>query len=283
MLIHIILFVFKLIGILLLGIFCLAVLLICVFLFTPLKYKGELSGKDTTESIKGNLFFSWFLHLISGHLSYENEGLSWSIRVAWKKLNQAKKEEPITKSRHAEKRKIPKKPASVEKKERLTEIERDGKKREQHVEKEETPLEAKWSKMLGTLKKLYDKAEVMKRFLCDEIHKAAFFKAIKEVKQFLFRIKPRRLAGEVCYGFEDPSVTGNVFGVISMAQSFFLGQLSIQPDFERKRLEGDVIIAGNFCAIFVVILGLKLIADKNIRITYKQIRRLISKLNADSE
>lgn len=83
---HIILLVLKIIGWILLAVLGLFVLLVCSVLFTPLRYKGEADCKGTPDSLRGRVRFSWFLHLVSGHVIYEDGKLDWKIRIAWKKL-----------------------------------------------------------------------------------------------------------------------------------------------------------------------------------------------------
>ena len=77
---HIILFILKLIGFLILGILALLLLLTAVFLLAPFVYRAEFSADSSPESIRGSIRFHWLMHLISGHVSYENDGKSQSVR-----------------------------------------------------------------------------------------------------------------------------------------------------------------------------------------------------------
>ena len=83
---HIILFILKIIGFLILGILALLLLLTAVFLLAPFVYRAEFSADDSPESIRGSIRFHWLMHLISGHVSYEDGTFMWHIRTAWKKF-----------------------------------------------------------------------------------------------------------------------------------------------------------------------------------------------------
>lgn len=82
---HIILLILKIIGIILAAILGIAVLLLLLLLFVPLRYKmtavfpGTL--KDTAAELRANLFF----HLVSCRASYKEGKVSWRFRIAWKK------------------------------------------------------------------------------------------------------------------------------------------------------------------------------------------------------
>ena len=87
---HIILFILKIIGFLILGILALLLLLTAVFLLAPFVYRAEFSADNSPESIRGSIRFHWLMHLISGHVSYEDGTFMWHIRTAWKKFGSEK-------------------------------------------------------------------------------------------------------------------------------------------------------------------------------------------------
>lgn len=89
---HIILLILKIIGWILLAILGLIVLLLCVVFFVPLCYRADGSCKGTFDSLYGKIRFSWLWHLVSGIAVYEEGKLSWTVRIAWKKMSS---EEPV--------------------------------------------------------------------------------------------------------------------------------------------------------------------------------------------
>ncbi|MFR1873105.1 MAG: DUF2953 domain-containing protein, partial [Coprococcus sp.] len=85
---QIILWILKIIGILLAAILGIAVLLVCIVLFVPVRYQIEAESAGTFESIDAHARFSWLLYLFSGYFKYQNGEFCWQIRLACKKLNQ---------------------------------------------------------------------------------------------------------------------------------------------------------------------------------------------------
>lgn len=75
---HIILFILKIIGIILLSILCLLLLALLMVLFVPVRYRGIVHYHDTLYA-KGKI--SWLLHIISVSFVYENEELKQIIRI----------------------------------------------------------------------------------------------------------------------------------------------------------------------------------------------------------
>lgn len=85
---HIILLILKIIGWILLAILGLIVLLICVVLFVPLRYRIEGKCGGDLDSLYGKVKFSWLLSLVGGLLEYQEGKLNWCIRIAWKKIQE---------------------------------------------------------------------------------------------------------------------------------------------------------------------------------------------------
>ena len=75
----IVLGILKIIGILLLVILGLLLFVIISVLFVPLRYRAEGSFY---EKLKGSASVSWFLHLISLKISYD-EKAQVDVRVLW--------------------------------------------------------------------------------------------------------------------------------------------------------------------------------------------------------
>lgn len=83
MMLHILLFILKIIGIILAVILGIVILLISIVLFVPVRY--ELSGKcdGRLDTLKGKVTVTWLLHLIRLDAYYKNSRLKWRLRIAW--------------------------------------------------------------------------------------------------------------------------------------------------------------------------------------------------------
>ncbi|MGF0034194.1 DUF2953 domain-containing protein [Bariatricus sp. SGI.154] len=94
---HILLLILKIIGIIIAAILGILVLLIGIVLFVPVRYeaKGEFDG--TLEGIDVRAKVTWLLHLVKVTVCYENQELSWRIRIAWKHIQSGQEDEQTMK------------------------------------------------------------------------------------------------------------------------------------------------------------------------------------------
>ena len=83
---HIVLLILKIIGIILAVILGVLVLLICIILFTPLRYQVNAQGDGEISHIKVSARITWFLRLLQIDVRYENQALRYTVRAAWKKF-----------------------------------------------------------------------------------------------------------------------------------------------------------------------------------------------------
>lgn len=111
--VHILLFVLKIIGWILLAILALFVLLVCVMLLTPLRYFVSGSCGGSLESLQINARFSFLLHLIRGSVQYENEALAWEMSIGWRRFGKKGEEkESVAEKPDEQKQKLPVKDTS---------------------------------------------------------------------------------------------------------------------------------------------------------------------------
>lgn len=119
---------------------------------------------------------------------------------------------------------------------------------------------------------LKGKKDKIMDFLTDETHKKAFVKAKDELWRLLRKLRPKKVAARVRYGFEDPSLTGRILAGISVLYPFLGDDVRVYPDFERKVLDGELEIAGKIKVSYFVWLLWKLVWCKDVRMTYRHIR-----------
>ena len=87
----------------------------------------------------------------------------------------------------------------------------------------------------------------------------------------LKKIKPSKIEGEVILGTGDPATTGQMIGAIAAIYGFFPEKLHIQSDFENERYEGYIHGKGKLRLIHVIMIAVKLIADRNFRYVVKKV------------
>lgn len=84
--IHILLLILKMIGVIIAVILGILVLLVCVVIFTPVRYQLDASCDGALDSLKVTGKVTWLLHLFRVDLIYEGRKLTWKIRAAWKRI-----------------------------------------------------------------------------------------------------------------------------------------------------------------------------------------------------
>ena len=87
-----------------------------------------------------------------------------------------------------------------------------------------------------------------------------------------FLYLPKKISGDVTFDFEDPSLTGKLFGAICMFYPLLSETMRVTPDFTKQILEGDLHIKGHIRVIHVVTAAVKLLLCKAIWRTYKDVR-----------
>lgn len=124
------------------------------------------------------------------------------------------------------------------------------------------------------MKALMRKKERLSAFITNETHKSAFHKVLAEFRRFLGYLHPKRLEAEVEFGFEDPALTGYTLAWISLIYPVFGEYVEIQPDFHHRILKGRLFAEGKIRILYVLIPAWNLIWDKNVRTTFRHIRKL---------
>lgn len=295
---HFFLLILKIIGWMLLAILGILVLLVCVVLFVPVRY--ELDGKcnGTIETLDVKFRFSFLLHFLAGTVCYSEGKSTWNLRIAWKYFGNEDielRETPIKRSIESESsvnetknkeinipEKTIKNEGTVSKDvsnkgtrkvtdkapDQTGEVKKTVPKKESILDK----IEYKYKKIRDKLREIIRKKEKVLGFLTNEIHQAAFLKVVSELKRLLLRLRPQKIVGEIEFGFDDPAWTGQALAGISILYPYFADCFQVIPDFEEKKLRGQIEIKGKITAKNFVALGLHVILDKNVRMTLRHIK-----------
>lgn len=285
----------------------LIVLLVCVLLFTPLRYRVQANCKGTLSTLDANAFFTLFFHLVSGQVRYQNEQLHWSVRIAWKRLESGAaeaaeivempvdKEEPQPEAK-ADAGDLPSKPSTAVPQKRTDPTPAEtrksvpipDKKEEKSNRSQESPkksvgfrekiehifekIKYTFCQFCAKIKELLRKKEILTDFIKNEAHQAALLKGLKELKRLILRLKPKKISADIYFGFEDPSYTGYVLAGISMIYPMVGEQVNVCPDFERKVLEGSLFVKGHVRARIFAVFAWNMIINKNVRTLIRDIK-----------
>ena len=260
--IHILLLILKMIGVIIAVILGILVLLVCVVIFTPVRYQLDASCDGALDSLKVTGKVTWLLHLFRVDLIYEGRKLTWKIRAAWKRIKSEPEDDSALKEEvkdcekeleeELEKELEELVESGVEEREKESETSEKGKKASEKKSSQTTEksglsektekkhkadtIKCIIQKICDKIKLLSEKKEKIMEAVSDEVHKKAFIKTKNEVFKLLRRWKPKKLKADIHYGFEDPCLTGQVLAGLSVIYPFVGEHLEVEPDFENKVL-----------------------------------------------
>ena len=304
---HIIGVLLKIIGIILAVILGILVLLLCIVLFCPVRYRADLSCKGAKDSLKVNASIKWLFGLLRFQLQLHGKNYEWSVKAAWKTIfkedsffeeAQEKVIEEVKEAETAVETAVKEEIEEIQKEEiQIEEIQKE------EIQKEEMPKEERQKRkkkrpnfILRMRKKIHEFIEKIKYTfsgICDKIealgklkdriaafieyepHRLAYRKVLDTVKICIRHFFPKKMQGDLIFGFLDPYHTGQALAGLSMIYPFIGDNVSITPDFERRMLEGEIFLKGHIRVCHAALLAGRLFFSKNVRLTYKHIRKIM--------
>ena len=163
-------------------------------------------------------------------------------------------------------------PESTEKKQRKKKERKEDSDSASKIEQITEKIKCTYRKFCDKINQITEKKDKLSDFLTDETHKNAFLKLKNEAFHLLKILKPKKIQGEITFGFEDPSLTGRILAWISMIYPWIGEHTDITPDFEHRTLSGDLSIRGRLYVITLVVTAIRLILSKAVRRSFKDIR-----------
>ena len=260
--IHILLFILKLIGWILLVVLGILFLV----LFAPIRYQGHAKSTIGWKDFYANFKFSWLLSFVYGKLNYENGKLLWDIRIGWKHFPKMQTSDPPNTVKKSEPKKKTQKTIATKKKKE--------KKASNSSKQTSSKKEMKISNLTEKIKKILETKENIAQFLRDEIHQMGFQHCIKELKRLFKLLKPKIIKGELEYGFCDPCYTGQVLGILSILYPYLGNNLNITPNFHEKVFKGNCFVKGKLRVSYFLLIVWNLIWNTNSRTTFLHIKNL---------
>ncbi len=291
---QIVLLILKIIGILLLILLGLAVVLLLTVLFVPVRYK--LSGyhlPDRGTALHGRV--SWLMSVLRADFGYEGEGYL-RIRVfgiLWKGPG-SKKETPSGAEKAADRPKAAPEPVSEPKPTpEPVPVPKPSQGAAYSAEGQEQPasgqnaLRRRWEQLRRLPEKFRQWKRSIRNFLQsfrekkERLNRLLDFLRLPEVKEtlrlclrqikgLLKHIGPRKIYLKGRFGFDDPALTGQVTGILSMLPVVYREGISLTPDFTEACLEGEFSVQGRVRAASLLALALKIWFDENFRKAYQK-------------
>ena len=296
--------ILKIIGICLLVLLGIFLFLVLSIMFVPVRYrirgKGEIPKPFETE-----IRFRWFFHIIYGRVWYGEEGAGFKVRLfgiplrlgSKKDKKSSKKTKTRKKTKPKEKSEIQKEAEPIQKSEIQEEAE--------PIQKSEIPEETELierledsekskdsgeSKSFGAYKNIFrqkiDKIKYkfiqlkeqlgnIKIILSEETNRNAVAALFREFKYIMKHYTPRNAFGELQFGTDDPANTGQILGIVSLFPFWHRYKISVTPDFAAESIyaKGELFVKGHIRSVHLLISGIRLIKNKDIRKLINQIRK----------
>ena len=285
----IILSILKIIGIVLACIVGLVLLLVLLVLLVPIRYR--FSGDGMNADIQADGKASWLFGLLSASIRFAEKKLLYRVSVAGislKKGDLLNPEKSVPEETDMETQILkPQKDKEEEKKaaalevqnkpepEAKTEIEKE---KEKEKEKEDLSdrIEHFFEKLSENYEGLIKKLEQTEAVLTSKVTG----RAVKKVKEQLFHIlnhiKPKKIAGNINFGLEDPANTAIIYGTIDiLAIAMSEGKLIITPEFYQKGISLDMVMQGRILIGYLLVCALRVFFNKDVRRVVRVVRRMI--------
>lgn len=121
---------------------------------------------------------------------------------------------------------------------------------------------------------LQEKYRLIRLFFQDEANKSALKYGFNKVKHLLKHIRPRKVRVYAEFGTGDPCSTGQLLGAAAIFMGAYGNSVKIIPDFENTIFKGNFYCRGRIQVIVILILGIKVICNKNIKALIKSFQTL---------
>lgn len=130
----------------------------------------------------------------------------------------------------------------------------------------------------GKAPSLKEQLTGIKAMVSEETNQAAFLHVLREARCLLGHYIPGTVSGNLTFSMGNPELTGKALGALSLLPFWARSRMVIMPDFlsEAFYAKGILYVAGHIRFLHLPVLGIRLLADKNIRKLVKGIRNQFS-------
>lgn len=259
----IILVILKIVGIILLSVFLLLLLLLAVVLFVGFRYNVEA---DKGDALSADVRISWLFRIFRARIIIEDGEQKISFKALWFDLL-GKNKRKERRSHHSA--------VSLEKEVMLDEYGKDDFMEEEVNRKAKTGKgrPPKPKKVKKERESFFEKIGGIK----DKINYVLKHPDRKKIQAYTIEllkdeakaIKPKRFALSGTIGFDDPSVTGKVIGLVCAGQGLCpyhpdWARVTIRGNFERAMLDASLRIKGTLSIWAVLFPFIKYVFKKPI-------------------
>ena len=281
--------ILSILGIILLCLLVLVLTALLLVLFCPVTYRGGATAHAGEYRVWFR--FRWFLGLVRGTFSYPGEG-GTQIKLLWRTVygggkraeedskdpapgaseSSEKTAETMSETGESSKKTVETMPETGESSEKATETmpepssqaaTADGGQKAEEAESEKKNQQAKAEGRRGLKERLPAFLELIRDRDNQELVKHGF----SRLGKILRSLRPRFLRAQALVGLGEPDLTGYAYGIY-WAVKPFLGkkyQAVITPDFERRVIEGEIVLGGRVMAAVVLHHVVRVLLDIRLR------------------
>ena len=132
-----------------------------------------------------------------------------------------------------------------------------------------------FSKIQYTTSRIYDKINMVKNTLSNDIFKRAFEVTKKQLIKVLKMIIPRKFKANFLVGLEDPTVTADILAGYGVLYPLFVNKVFLVPEFDRQVIKGDIHIKGRITVFTLVYAAAILYFNKDVKKTVRRFKKII--------
>ena len=285
--IGVLLTILKVIGIIILALIALALLIVLMVLFIPVRYRGKIYFKKTPDI---DLSVTWLFKFLNISLKFKDE-LDISAKVAWfftvfsnkedskdgqeiefgnkDTFKKEPEEKSLSKKENSEEKSASLKGDNIKKHKEDTEnippvkadeLNKQEKKHSKAVKKAKDKKKDKKNKSLP--EKILEKVKDIHYIITNDENKVIFMKMLEKVKKIIVHVLPKKISGYFKFGFEDPSVTGQVLEILAVFYPLYKDDFKIIPMFYDEIIEVDISFKGRLRIVYAAYIGLLLWLNK---------------------
>ena len=287
--IGILLTILKVIGIIILILIALALIIVLTVLFIPVRYRGKICFKEVPDI---DLSVTWFFKFLNISLKFKDE-LDISAKVAWFFTIFSNREElqdenisapdnrggKDTSEKESSKKGLLQstfykkgdklkevKAGKFKSKDKTSdyakaaELDKQEKRHSKAIRKAKNKKADKKSKSLP--EKISDKIKDIHYIITNDDNKCIFAKMLEKIKKLIDHVLPKKIEGYFKFGFDDPSVTGQVLEVFAIFYPLYKDDFKIIPMFYDEIIEADISFKGRLRLIYAAYIGLILWLNK---------------------
>ena len=138
-----------------------------------------------------------------------------------------------------------------------------------------------WKETASCVAELFSRKKgLAEKYIKKKSTKAAWAKLKKTALWLLKHIAPRKGHAEITFGMKNPETTGKIYAVAANLYPWYWKHVDLYPEFGGEIIAGEGSLKGRIRLFGVVIRGLSILLDKNIKKMRKEFTKVKNSMTA---